>query len=233
MIISHKYRFIFLKTNKTAGTSIEIALSRFCGPDDIITPISPEDEKTRKKLGYRGPQNYLSPIWDYGVSDIRKRLAKGKRKVRFFNHISAGGVKASIRKEVWDSYFKFCFERNPWDRVISLYYWRNKRFRSEMRPPISEFISSNVPLSLRKKGYKIYTIDGKVVVDRICKYEDIHEELETIRNQLGIPEPLELPMTKAGIRTDKRNYRDILGEGDKKRIAELFREEINLIGYEW
>ncbi|WP_275670288.1 hypothetical protein [Okeania hirsuta] len=40
MIISHKYKFIFLKTIKTSGTSIEIYLSRFCGDDDVITPIS-------------------------------------------------------------------------------------------------------------------------------------------------------------------------------------------------
>ena len=59
MIISHDYKFIFLKNRKTAGTSIEIALSKFCGPNDVITPISPEDEATRKELGYRGPQNYL------------------------------------------------------------------------------------------------------------------------------------------------------------------------------
>ena len=27
-----------MKTRKTAGTSIQSALSEFCGPDDIITP---------------------------------------------------------------------------------------------------------------------------------------------------------------------------------------------------
>ena len=37
MIISHKHKFIFFKTRKTAGTSLQIALSEFCGSDDIIT----------------------------------------------------------------------------------------------------------------------------------------------------------------------------------------------------
>ncbi len=65
MIVSHKHKFIFLKTNKTAGTSIEIALSKFCGEDDIITRISPKDEQTRRDLGYRGAQNFQAPFRDY------------------------------------------------------------------------------------------------------------------------------------------------------------------------
>ena len=30
MIVSHKHRFIFLKSQKTGGTSLELALSRIC-----------------------------------------------------------------------------------------------------------------------------------------------------------------------------------------------------------
>ena len=54
MIASHAHRFIFLKTRKTAGTSVEIALSKACGPDDVITVTSPEDEELRTAAGGRG-----------------------------------------------------------------------------------------------------------------------------------------------------------------------------------
>jgi hypothetical protein len=37
----------FLEDQKDGGTSIELALSQLCGPDVIITPISPNDEPPR------------------------------------------------------------------------------------------------------------------------------------------------------------------------------------------
>ena len=139
MIICHTYKFIFLKTEKTAGTSIEIALSKFCGPDYIITPITSEDEEIRKKLGYRGPQNYRFPLSSYTIYELARFLIKRKKK-RFLNHISARKAREYIGNEIWDSYYKFCVERNPWDRCVSFYYWRN---RSEPRPAISEYIHSH------------------------------------------------------------------------------------------
>jgi len=228
MIISHRHKFIFIKTNKTAGTSIEIALSKFCGGDDVIAPISREDEITRQSLGYAGPQNHLAPRSDYGIRDFAN-LLRGKRKLRYYNHMPSSEVKALIGEDVWNSYFKFCFERNPFDRVISLYYWRNK---TEPRPSMSAFLDSGVPLLLRRRGYDLYTIDGQIVVDRVCRFEDMDAELERIRVQLGLDEPLQLPRAKSSSRKDKRGFRELLNEREMDTVRTLFSREIALFGYE-
>lgn len=229
MIISHKHRFIFIKTKKTAGTSIEIALSRFCGPDDVITPITAEDEQLRRELGYRGPQNYLAPLRDHSLRDLARRLRRGVRKRLYYNHISAAEVKARIGDQTWNDYFTFCFERNPWDRVISHYYWRN---RGGELPDMDDFIRNSVA-SLRKRGYLNYTIDGQVAVDRVCRFEELADELESIRRQIGLPEPLQLPRAKGGHRRDRRSYRDVLSPAQRELVGAAFREEIALCGYEY
>ncbi len=211
MIISHKHKFIFIKTNKTAGTSIEIALSKVCGPDDVITPITAEDEATRRSLGYTGPQN-----------------CTGRNGVEFFHHMSAASIKEGVDQKVWDQYYKFCFERNPWDRMISMYYWRNK---SWPRTSIAKFLQTDAPSVLTKRGYDLYSINGRIVVDRVCRFESIAQDLEEVCLHLGITESLELPRAKSRYRKDKSHYKDILSEKESKKIAEMFHREIELFGY--
>lgn len=220
MILSYKHNFIFIKTNKTASTSIEVALSKFCGQRDIITPINDEDEVVRKKPGFRKPRNYTD--------------ADGN--ILFYNHISAKRVRDIIKSDtvinpkVWSKFYKFCFERNPWDRAISLYYWR---YQEDPRPSLSEFIASDELAEFAEKSTKLYMQGDNVLVDRICRYENLEEELEIVRNQVGIPEKIVLPQCKTNARKDKRHYRELLSDADRDRIAELFAKGIELMGYEY
>ena len=39
MMISHSRKFVFVKTKKTAGTSIECALAPFLEPGDLTSPL--------------------------------------------------------------------------------------------------------------------------------------------------------------------------------------------------
>ncbi len=228
MIISHKHKFIFIKTNKTAGTSIEIGLSKFCGPDDILTPQDPVDEATRTELGYTGPQNNPPKIH---IRNVEKILRGRPVSRRFYDHIGASEICKHIAPDLWNSYYKICFERNPWDRVISAYYWQNKN--TDARPAMDAYLDSVGITKLKKSGIGLYTIDGKVVVDKICRFEDMAGELEAFRQHVGLPEPVELPRAKSGFRKDKRHYRDILTPAQRDKIAALFADEIALMGYEY
>lgn len=229
MILSHKYKFIFLKTKKTAGTSTEIALSKFCGPDDVITPISEKDEQIRRQLGYRGPQNYIPT----GTGSVWKdQLAKWGlvRAKQFYNHMSAAEVKALAGDKVWQEYFKFCVERNPWDRMVSLYHWN---FREKSAPPFSRFVRSRQYRVLKNGGVRIYTIDGRFAVDQVCRFEDLTNELDEVRQRIGLPETLELPRAKGNHRIDKRHYREVFNPQDQARVARLFRNEILMFNYQF
>ena len=229
MIISHKYKFIFIKTCKTASSSVEIALSQFCGSEDIITDSIPEEEEMKRKLGYRCTQNNIIPKSRFSFNDWRRYFYKGKSPC-YVVHGSARHIKKYLGKDIWNSYFKFCVERNPWDRMISQYYWKNK---SDSRMSMSQFLETEWPLWNQKSGIDLYTIDGKIVVDRICFYENLEEDLEKVRIQCGIPEKLTLPFSKVSTRKDRRHYRNILTNEEAEKIKNLSRREIALFGYQF
>ena len=96
MIISHEHKFIFLKTKKTAGTSIELALSQLCGPGDIITPLTALDEALR--AGGRGAQNWrLHGWWQSPRPLLKRRLFKFTAEdYGFYNHMPAAESKALL-----------------------------------------------------------------------------------------------------------------------------------------
>jgi hypothetical protein len=96
---------------------------------------------------------------------------------------------------------------------------------------MNEFLESEGPKILTRKSIEVYTMNGEVVVDKTCRYENLTAELEAVRTHLGIPEELKLPHVKAGHRTDRRSYHDVLTAEQSDRIAEMFKDEIQLLGY--
>ena len=227
MIISHEHRFIFVKTEKTAGTSIELALSHLCGDRDVITPVVAEDEEIRRRAGARGPQNYLIPLRSYALKDWG-RLGIRRRRAQYFNHASAEFIRSHVGERCWRSYYKFSFDRNPWDKVVSWYYWRH---RSEPRPSLSEFVHSGAADSIR--GFDLYSIDGQVAVDRVCRFEDLENELEEVARIVSLPSLPPLPHAKGGHRADGRSYREMLSPRDRERIARVYSREIEMLGYDF
>jgi hypothetical protein len=228
MIVSHAHKFIFLKTKKTAGTSIELALTKLCGGDDIITPLTEIDEA--KRAGGRGEQNWrLHSWWDSPRPIWKRRLFKFTAEdYGFYNHMPAEAAKALLNDDtVWNSYFKFAFDRNPWDRQVSFYH---HRYRREATPPLfAEFIHKD--RRARINNYEIYSIDGNVAVDFVGRFETLEADLRHALSQVGLTLDEQLPRAKTTSRKSDAPYRSYYDSDTRDIVGNWYAREIKLLDY--
>jgi len=219
MIINHNLKIIFFKTKKTAGTSFEIALSKFCNEGDVITPISSNDERLRIKLGFKGAQNY-------------KNISLSNEGLRFhgqyYNHISSKLIKSIVPKRIWNNYNKMTIYRNPFDVAISRYYWEGGEKTGlnylEYLKKFPHHLTENI---------RIAPLSGDAVCDLYLKYEDIKEDLK--KNGLNM---IWSEFRKINAKSDKRpkigaSICEIYKKFPKAIdiINEICAEEINYFNY--
>jgi len=227
MMVCHEHRFIFLKTRKTGSTSVEIALSPHVRrDDDIVTRVNDKDEPLREALGARGRRNEEMPYRAYTFGDWR-RLALRRHRALVRSHAPAEQVRRIVGARVWDSYFKFCVERNPYDKAISLYYWRTRD--QSPRPSLSDYLASAETRSL--SNFHIYSLGGRVAVDRVIPYETLDAGLAAVFRDLGLPGEPALPRAKGEHRGDRRPYAELLGTTDRAVIERACRREIEAFSY--
>jgi hypothetical protein len=225
MIISHKYKFIFIKTVKTAGTSVEVFLSQYCGDGDVLTPVVPhvEPHAARNHAGYWNPIPQILARPRSGIA-VLKRLLKRKK---FYNHMPAREIRTMLPPGTWNNYFKFCVERNPWDKALSDYHMvKNRRGRTRT---FDQYLrNGRFPIN-----YPIYTDNnGSVIVDEIVRYEFLMEGLGRVFGRLGIPFNGTLGTNaKSEHRKDRRSYKEVYTEAQKDIITRAFAREIEMHGY--
>ena len=213
MLISHEHRFIFIKTKKTAGTSLEIALSRLMThPDDVITPISPEDEPLRAQFGVV-PRNYIVP---------------GDSAPRFWNHIEARKIRKALPPEVWRDYLKISVERHPYEKTVSAAFYQ---YAERKHGPIESFLDVVIARG-SFRNFDRYSINGNVVTDVLLRHESLSDEWADLGRRLGIDSLPELPRAKSTYRKDPRPATEILNAAQKARVRSVCAEEFELLGYE-
>ena len=206
MIISHKYKFIYIRSQKTASTSIDVFLSAYCDDKDVVTSM-PEDTPDWHKEGNFG---YLNN-----------------------NHVPAYAVKEFIGEEIWSEYYKFTSIRNPLDKMLSCYFWW--RHIPRLGPPVrpldysfSDWIMAygfEHKLAIFHEPY--YKINGEVVVDDYIRYESLEGDLERICNMLGMEY---ISIYLMHYKKTKREDVEVTDEA-KEKIRDKFRQELIDLNY--
>lgn len=238
MIISYLHNFIFIKTKKTAGTSMEVALATHAGPDDVVTPFGPREERERFKLYPESPpQNFgkdkegearFIAAWKTGnrksIRAVVDQIATPNLVVQ--RHGSARRAKQLVGDGFWNSAFKFTIERHPYEKAVSL-AWFGRKGR-EFSEALDEVVQGDV-----YRNFPLYTIDGRLAVDFVVRYEHMEEDLEKVEHAIGgLPVRARLPRANAKQRSDRRPAIEVLSDGQKAIVYDKCREEFELMGYE-
>ena len=240
MIVSHEHQFIFLKPLKVAGTSFEIALSKYLSSDDIVTVNAVGDETLRKRLGYQGPCNFNYPILGKVFSADQRgmpQLFGRELPTKYWDHMPASQAKSRLPAWVWRNYRKISLIRNPWDRAVSVFFWKNNRpevgktadmanfsrYFTKGQNPILSSPSAIRPEAARNwirgiiarldANYPFYMIDGKDVIDTYIRYEHLEQDIRALEAEIpgltGLWETFNKIRAKVGTRTTSMTTAEI------------------------
>lgn len=212
-MVSHQHKCIFVQVPKTGSTSIRAILGKPIRPHLNLWEIKTLMESYWPVRG--GRKNRLMECL-YLTLPKEKRVERGR--------------------EQFNSYFKFGFVRNPWDRIVSLY---ERREAMEMRNQMSfeQFVdwiqySSSTCVHSSPHRYQLdWFVDpnGKMLADFIGRFERLQQDWAFVAKKLGVSETL--PHSRPNPRT--RHYTEYYNPRTRGIIAEKFRIDIETFKYQF
>ncbi len=161
--------------------------------------------------------------------------------MQYDQHHTTKQILYLIGKERWDNCFKFCFVRNPWDRLLSQhkYFLRKGKLKREdthfldwgkrrinialERDPLKKQDRHFYPTSDWMKNRKGELMD----FDFIGRFENLEEDFEKLCQQLNWPATLK----KMNVSPEKTSYQDFYDNELKEMVGVFFKEDIERFSY--
>lgn len=222
MVISNKYNFIYLQTKKTGSISLSLALGQIADPrTDIIYRFS-SHWKLQSELGIK------ANAWKRKVKGIQYKVDAHAEWKKIFNLVDDP-----------NDYFKFTVERNPWDKVVSMYYYllnsgHNKSKQYQLRTMDFEKYIKRTRFWKIANNWRLYTNKhDEIMVDYVCRYEKLNEDLKRVEREIGA-KFIHLIQKRANVGYRKvKDYRSMYTNETKNIVGDFFKKEIEHFGYEF
>lgn len=230
-MICHPYRCVFIHIPKTGGISVEHVFLGLVGLTwDTRAPLllRPNDDPAK------GPP-YLAHL-------------------KATEYVSRGW----LSREHFDSYYKFSFVRNPWDRLVSEYKYRRHPMRMSFKTWLLERLPepgfTDAYCHLVPQHEFIYDGDGRLLVDFVGRYESLQADFDKVCERLGMPatplphenRSLDPPRIRSLNDAKKRvrrwlwtlrprnvypHYTQYYDAEARAFVADLYRKDIEAFGY--
>lgn len=205
MLLSYSHRFIFIHNYRVAGTSIRKSLERY-----VKRPLL---GRILKKIGVENKRS--DHTWK-----------------TFPAHITARELRKRLPAEIYDTFYKFAFVRNPWDWQVSLYHYMLKHKPHRQHQLIRAMKGFDEYIVWRVNEEKVLQKDfvtdseGTLIVDFVGRYESLSKDFLQVCEVLNIN--ASLPHIN---KSSHRNYRSYYSAETRSLVEENFSEDIELFGY--
>jgi len=211
MQISFEHNFLFVHIPKTGGTSVRSALRPY--QSDVASALP---NVLLRRLGVN-VNHYLGSY----------------RSLQFRKHERIKTVARRLPSDVYESLFKFCFVRNPWDLLVSNYSYvkstkNHKRHRRTSTMTFAEFIEFAIAKEIGFQKPIVSDTKGQLMVDHVGKFETLTEDFQSIVSKIEVEATL--PHLNRVTRPDYREYYDrrLLA-----RVTDCYRDDIEAFEYEF
>ncbi len=209
MIVSYEHRFLFTHIPKTGGTSVRAAM----GP-----------------YGHDAASCWQNRM--FGRVGIDSNLLLGSwQSYQYRRHSRADKAQQKMPERVFDSLFKFCFVRNPFELLVSNYCSirsnpADKRHHAVGTMEFGKFVD----YAVRKRiGFQLSMIkgrDGRVLMNYVGRFERIEEDFLEILQQLCLT--ASLPHLNI---SEPRDFRTFYDEVTIAKVSQAYAEDIDAFGY--
>lgn len=145
----------------------------------------------------------------------------------------------------FSAYFKFAFVRNPWDRLVSAYYFytqlpeRSEHSKgifqrySDFGTFVRDFVTpENVlgPLHLRPQHQFVCDVNNRILVDFVGRYETFESDVAEVAKAIRLPLAGPLPKVNA---TDRPAYRECFDTSTRAIVERVYANDLELFSYEF
>lgn len=207
------------------------------------------DQQTRRQVVTEDGYSY-KPFDDTGSIFVHIPKCAGVSMCRaLFGGLAGGHTTLEEYLTIFEpkrirNYFKFTVVRNPWDRVVSSYFFLksggfNEKDRLWSEKELAGFSSfdsfvrnwlnrTNIWKWAHFNPQYFYMLDKreKVHLDFVGLFENLESDFSHISRQLGLGRTL-TRMNKG----DHRSYMDYYDATTRRIVAEVYAEDINMLGY--
>lgn len=161
----------------------------------------------------------------------------------FPDHQTARQMIDVLGEHVWSSLFTFTFVRNPWDRMLSLYYWRMKAGSLPASMTFSEYVNSLYEFIKEGKNKELFRNPchylsacafiedehGEQAVSFVGKFENRSEDLNIVSEIISMPNLGSVRILKA--KPEDCSYRHLYDDSTENMIKEIYDKDIRRFDY--